>query len=62
MVPQRKTRVPQPGGALGAEQTLKTARGGTSLVIQGLRIRPAIQGMRVRSLVGELRSHMPWSN
>lgn len=25
MVPQRKTRVPQPGGALGVEQALKTA-------------------------------------
>ena len=27
MVPQRKTRVPQPGGALGVEQALKTAIG-----------------------------------
>ena len=32
---------------------------GTSLVVQQLRICLAMQGMRVRFLVGELRSHMP---
>ena len=31
----------------------------TSLVVQWLRIRLPMQGTRVRSLVGELRSHMP---
>ena len=34
----------------------------TSPVVQCLRIHPATQGTRVQSLVGELRSHMPWSN
>ena len=31
---------------------------GTSLVVQRLRIRLPMQGTQVRSLVGELRSHM----
>ena len=31
---------------------------GTSLVVQWLRIRLAVPGTRVRSLAGELRSHM----
>ena len=35
---------------------------GTSLVVQWLRIRTPMQGTQVRSLVGELRSHMPWGN
>ena len=35
---------------------------GTSLVVQWLRIRLPMQGMRVRSLVRELRSHMPRGN
>ena len=34
----------------------------TSLVVQWLRIRLPMQGMRVQSLVGELRSHMSWGN
>ena len=34
---------------------------GTSLVVQWLRLRLLMQGVRVRSLVGELRSHMPCS-
>ena len=34
-------------------------RPGISLVVQWLRTRLAIQGMLVRSLVGELRSHIP---
>ena len=34
---------------------------GTSLVVQWLRTLP-IRGMKVQSLVGELRSHMPWGN
>ena len=32
---------------------------GTSLMVQWLRIRLPMQGTRVQSLVGELRSHMP---
>ena len=32
---------------------------GTSLAIQWLRIRLAVQGMQVQSLVGELRSRAP---
>ena len=35
---------------------------GTSLVVKRLRIHLAVQGTRVQSLVGELRSHMPRSN
>lgn len=35
---------------------------GTSLVGQGLRICPAVQGMWVQDLVRELRSHVPQSN
>ena len=35
---------------------------GTSLVVQGLRIHHAIEGMRVWSWVGELRSPMPCSD
>ena len=35
---------------------------GTSLVVQWLRARLAMQGTRVWSLGGELRSHTPWSN
>ena len=34
----------------------------TSLVVQWLRIHLAIQRMWIQSLVGELRSHKPWSN
>ena len=34
----------------------------TFLVVQGLRIRLVMQGTQVQSLVGKLRSHMPWSN
>ena len=37
----------------------KTHTGGTSLVVQGLRIPFVMQEMRVQSLVRELRSHMP---
>ena len=32
---------------------------GTSLVVQWLRLHLLMQGVRVRSLVGELRSHVP---
>ena len=35
---------------------------GTSLVVQWLRIRLPMQGTRVQSLVGELRSHMTQGN
>ena len=35
---------------------------GNSLAVQWLRIHFAMQGTQVRSLVGELRSYMPWSN
>ena len=34
----------------------------TFLVVHGLRIRLVMQGTQVRSLVGKLRSHVPWSN
>ena len=33
----------------------------TSLVVQWLRI-PSKQGMQILYMVGELRSHLPWSN
>ena len=35
---------------------------GTSLVLQWLKICLPMQGMRVESLVRELRSHMPWGS
>ena len=35
---------------------------GTSLVVRWLRIYLPVQGMWVRSLVWELRFHMPWGN
>ena len=35
---------------------------GTPLVVQWLRVCLPKQGTRVRSLVMELRSHMPWGN
>lgn len=35
---------------------------GTSLVLRWLRIHLATQGMRVQSMVGELRSHTPRGN
>ena len=37
-------------------------RHGTSLVVQWLTIHLPVQGIQVRSLVQELRSHMLWSN
>ena len=40
----------------------KRSPGGTSLVVQWLRICRLMQGTRVRSLVGELRSHILWDN
>ena len=33
---------------------------GTSLAVQWLRLHLPMQGVQVGSLVGELRSHMPW--
>ena len=41
---------------------LFTIAKGTSLVVQWLRILLPMQRMQVRSLVGELGSHMPWGN
>ena len=41
--------------ALGHQEFL----GGTSLAVQWLRLRLPLQEVRVSSLVGELRSHMP---
>ena len=38
------------------------ARTGTSLMIQWLRIHLSMQSTQVWSLIGELRSHMPWGN
>jgi len=43
-------------------QFLGKPKAGTSLVFQGLRIRLAMQGMWVQSLVRELRFHMPWGD
>ena len=40
--------------------SLKFQKSGTSLAIQWLRILLPMQGTWVRSLVGELRSHMLW--
>jgi len=40
----------------------KDTHRGTSLVVQWLRIHFPMQVMRVRFLVGELRSHLLWSN
>ena len=41
---------------------IRNAPSGTSLVIQWLKVHLAMQGTRVRSLVGELRFHVLWSN
>ena len=41
------------------QRSVKTSKGGTSVVVQWLRICLAMQGTWVRSLVGELRSHVP---
>ena len=41
---------------------LKKLKIGTPLVVKWLRIHLAMQGMRVQSLVGELRCHMLGSN
>ena len=43
-------------------QSKTFSHGRTSLVVQWLKICPAMQGTWVRSLVGDLRSHMPWGN
>ena len=43
-------------------KTFRMVGGGTSLVVQWLRIRLPMQGTCVRSLVWELRSHMPWGD
>ena len=40
------------------DRVFKLSYPGTSLVVQWLRICLAMQGTRVQSLVGELRSHM----
>jgi len=50
-------------GSLGLEKRkLKMAEDETSLVVQWLRILPAMQGTWVQFLVRELRSHTPQSN
>ena len=41
------------------KQATQFKRSGTSLVVQQLRLRLPVQGAQVRSLVWELRSHMP---
>ena len=41
---------------------IRNAPSGTPLVIQWLRVCLTMQGTRVRSLVGELRPHVLWSN
>ena len=43
-------------------QKKKIQQEGTSLVVQWLRICLVMQGMWVRSLVRELRSHVLWGN
>ena len=47
-----------------SSQSLKAGeiKAKTSFVVQGLRICLAMQGMKVLSLVRELRSHMLWGN
>ena len=47
-----------PGVPVG--EMIETENGGTSLAVQGLRLCLPVQEAWVRSLVGELRSHMPW--
>ena len=44
------------------EEAAQRSESGTSLVVQWLRIHLSMQGTRVRSLLGELRSHMPRGN
>ena len=46
----------------GGENALKSSVVGTSQVVQGLRLRLPMQGTWVRSLVQEVRSHMPQGN
>ena len=41
------------------QRLVKTSKGGTPLAVQWLRICLTVQGTWVRSLVGELRSHVP---
>ena len=45
-----------------AYNLIQDARGGTSLVVQWLRICRPMRGMWVQTLVGELKSHMPGGN
>ena len=47
-------------GVLGMLSNLQSL--GTSMVVQWLRIHLPMQGTRVRSLVGELSSRVPWGN
>ena len=42
------------------EQKLKVYASRDFPVVQWLRLHLPMQGVRVRSLVGELKSHMPW--
>ena len=46
----------------GEGVTLESEVLGTSLVVQWLRIQFTVQGMWVRSLVGNLRCHILWGN
>lgn len=46
----------------GEGVTLESEVLGTSLMVQWLRIRFTVQGMWVRSLVGNLRCHILWGN
>ena len=68
LIPGWATKIPQ---ATWPKQQQQKKRGEknqpqlifrTSLVVQWLRIRLAMQGTWVQSLVGELRSHKPWGN
>ena len=55
--------MPHPAGQVGLfrYQNHKEPSPGTSLEVQWLRLRLPMQGVQVRSLVGELRSHVPHS-
>ena len=62
-------RATQPGESLEgttSEQVIRSpvgnGMGGTSLVVQWLKIGLPMQGTWVQFLVGELISHIPWSN
>ena len=48
----------KPGASIGVQTELEP--GATSLEVQWLRVFIPMQGTQVQSLMGELRSYMPW--